>query len=362
MNLPGSLRLSAATLLASTATVAVTAYGTPTEVTFEFPETSVPGLTAGFCVVGADEHVAVISASASAFTSSSSSSSDSSSSSYTYSALPHGSFVDGFHLFQDDTVLKGVTDFNAPCKYGVYLRPNYDASMNGVNSKSKSNSNMNMNSPNKKSNHACSNYPRDADYRGTIHTTINGEECQSWDVQSSSSSSNEGTSSGSIISSNPHAGLESNYCRSPDYEDAAWCYTSADTSTARTDEDRTREYCDIPKCTPAGSSVAITATLVNANAETDGQPNNKNCAMICTVLAPDNDGGWESEYQLVDAGFDRYGNDGQLYMVNDMFNSDVLTLATYCKMVCSAPAPAPKSGSRTGVLLGALRASRLKVR
>ncbi len=72
-----------------------------------------------------------------------------------------------------------------------------------------------------------------ADYRGTISKTWTGRECQRWDVQAPHRHSR-------TPSRYPDAGLEENYCRNPDGEPQAWCYT--------TDGDKRWEYCDIPAC------------------------------------------------------------------------------------------------------------------
>lgn len=72
-----------------------------------------------------------------------------------------------------------------------------------------------------------------ADYRGTISTTQSGKTCQAWDSQSPH---------GHIRTEEnyPNAGLESNYCRNPDGEPVAWCYT--------TDREKRWEFCSVPTC------------------------------------------------------------------------------------------------------------------
>ncbi|KAL7528172.1 hypothetical protein ACHAXR_002301, partial [Thalassiosira sp. AJA248-18] len=72
-----------------------------------------------------------------------------------------------------------------------------------------------------------------ADYRGTISKTVGGIECQAWSSQSPHSH-------GLTPEDNPDAGLDQNYCRNPDGEPRAWCYTSS--SSKRWD------YCDVPSC------------------------------------------------------------------------------------------------------------------
>ena len=78
---------------------------------------------------------------------------------------------------------------------------------------------------------------KQADYRGTIATTVSGKTCQRWDSQSPHSHSNS-------PSDRPLSGLEENYCRNPDGEDTAWCYT--------TDSNTRWEACDVPTCTIGG--------------------------------------------------------------------------------------------------------------
>lgn len=74
---------------------------------------------------------------------------------------------------------------------------------------------------------------RQADYRGTIAITATGKKCQRWDSQHPHNHVNspEGM---------PGAGLEENYCRNPDREPFAWCYTE--------DPDTRWEYCDVTLC------------------------------------------------------------------------------------------------------------------
>jgi hypothetical protein len=80
-----------------------------------------------------------------------------------------------------------------------------------------------------------------ASYRGTQNTTKNGYTCQRWDVTTPNFHTR-------IPSAFPTAGLVNNYCRNPDNEDQAWCYT--------TDGPRW-EYCGIPFCAAAAPAPAI---------------------------------------------------------------------------------------------------------
>ena len=72
-----------------------------------------------------------------------------------------------------------------------------------------------------------------ANYRGTVDFTESGRTCQRWDEQAPHSHSR-------TPENYPNSGLEENYCRNPDGEPSAWCYT--------TDPDVRWEYCDIPDC------------------------------------------------------------------------------------------------------------------
>ena len=71
------------------------------------------------------------------------------------------------------------------------------------------------------------------DYRGSIAMTESGRECQRWDSQ-------EPHEHTRTTENFPNAGLEASYCRNPDDEPRAWCYT--------TDADKRWEYCEIPTC------------------------------------------------------------------------------------------------------------------
>jgi len=71
------------------------------------------------------------------------------------------------------------------------------------------------------------------DYRGTISTTVGGRECQRWDTNSPHSHSR-------TAANYPNSDLVENYCRNPDNEPSAWCYTS--------DPAKRWERCDVPYC------------------------------------------------------------------------------------------------------------------
>jgi len=72
-----------------------------------------------------------------------------------------------------------------------------------------------------------------ADYRGTIAETISGRICQAWGSQTPHTHTK-------TPENYPSAGLEDNYCRNPDEEPGAWCYTM--------DEDKRWELCAVPTC------------------------------------------------------------------------------------------------------------------
>ena len=84
------------------------------------------------------------------------------------------------------------------------------------------------------------------DYRGDISTTVSGRTCQSWGSQSPHSHSR-------TAANYPDKGLgDHNYCRNPDGEPRAWCYT--------TDSAERWEYCDVPSCTPSTTTTSTTTT------------------------------------------------------------------------------------------------------
>jgi len=78
-----------------------------------------------------------------------------------------------------------------------------------------------------------------SDYRGTVAKTISGRTCQRWDSQSPQTHSR-------TYDNYPYSGLVENYCRNPDGEGQAWCYT--------TDDKKRWEYCDVPACDITGPS------------------------------------------------------------------------------------------------------------
>ena len=84
---------------------------------------------------------------------------------------------------------------------------------------------------------ACGSYStKQADYRGTVNVTSSGKTCQAWSSQSPHIHS-------FAPAAYPDSGLDENFCRNPDGEDFAWCYT--------TDPDTRWEYCDVPLCPSA---------------------------------------------------------------------------------------------------------------
>ena len=83
-----------------------------------------------------------------------------------------------------------------------------------------------------------------SDYRGTIAKTVNGRTCQAWNSQSPQTHNR-------TPANYPTAGLDSNYCRNPDGEPSAWCYT--------TDPNVRWEFCAVPVC-PTGTPTTTTST------------------------------------------------------------------------------------------------------
>ena len=84
-------------------------------------------------------------------------------------------------------------------------------------------------------------------YNGNISVTSHGEPCQHWAAQTPHTHSWTG---GPRF---PYFSIEDaeNFCRYPDedvkYFTAPWCYT--------TDPDRRWEYCNVPICEPANTSM-----------------------------------------------------------------------------------------------------------
>nr|XP_039268897.1 uncharacterized protein LOC120343914 isoform X27 [Styela clava] len=97
-----------------------------------------------------------------------------------------------------------------------------------------------------------------ASYRGLVAVTKSGKTCQQWDFQWPHEHSR-------TKDNYPLSGLESNYCRNPDGEEAPWCYT--------TDIDSRWEYCPIPKCSieitsqpqTTATSIAFESTAVTSD-------------------------------------------------------------------------------------------------
>mmetsp|Transcript_19840 Transcript_19840/g.28257 ORF Transcript_19840/g.28257 Transcript_19840/m.28257 type:complete len:559 (-) Transcript_19840:81-1757(-) len=77
---------------------------------------------------------------------------------------------------------------------------------------------------------------KQADYRGNISVTASGKTCQAWGSQTPHSHSR-------TVENYPNSGLDANYCRNPDGESGAWCYTE-DSSTRW-------ELCEVPTCDTA---------------------------------------------------------------------------------------------------------------
>jgi len=72
-----------------------------------------------------------------------------------------------------------------------------------------------------------------AGYRGNTTVTEGGYTCQRWDSQEPHRHSR-------TPQRYPVSGLVENYCRNPDDEPRAWCYT--------TDPNKRWQFCDVPSC------------------------------------------------------------------------------------------------------------------
>ena len=75
------------------------------------------------------------------------------------------------------------------------------------------------------------------DYRGHVQVTVSGRQCQAWTSQSPHTHTR-------TSEKYPSSGLGShNYCRNPDGEPTAWCYT--------TDPSKRWEVCDVGEPQPS---------------------------------------------------------------------------------------------------------------
>lgn len=90
------------------------------------------------------------------------------------------------------------------------------------------------------------------DYRGFVSATKSGLTCQKWTEQSPQSHTR-------TPANFPNAGLgDHNYCRNPDLEIAAWCYTTSPTGPRR-------ELCSVPPCTPTSSPSSMPSSEPSAS-------------------------------------------------------------------------------------------------
>ncbi|XP_013004333.2 plasminogen [Cavia porcellus] len=95
-------------------------------------------------------------------------------------------------------------------------------------------------------------------YRGTSSITVSGKKCQSW-------SSMRPHVHNKTPEKYPDAGLIMNYCRNPDADKSPWCYT--------TDPSVRWEYCNLKKCSEAGSSAVESQPPAQVpSAETTSEP------------------------------------------------------------------------------------------
>ena len=128
---------------------------------------------------------------------------------------------------------------------------------------------------------------KQADYRGSISVTQGGIECQAWTEQSPHPHSR-------TPGNYPNSGLESNYCRNPDGEPRAWCYT--------TDSGTRWDYCDIPSCgtittpspttaqptnAPSTATPTVEPTNAPSTADPTAEPTPEVCltSFLCAVLS-----------------------------------------------------------------------------
>ena len=95
----------------------------------------------------------------------------------------------------------------------------------------------------------CYTSSKAVDYRGFTSTTESGKTCQKWTSQTPHDHSR-------TPSKYPNVGLgDHNYCRNPDGENRAWCYT--------TDPNERWDYCDVgqPQSSCNGMSFPFSGVL-----------------------------------------------------------------------------------------------------
>ena len=89
----------------------------------------------------------------------------------------------------------------------------------------------------------CSCLEYQIDYRGGLFETESGKTCMKWESQDPHSHTR-------TPENYPNSDLISNFCRNPDFEERAWCYT--------TDPNTRWEYCAVERCPPEKCTVGDT--------------------------------------------------------------------------------------------------------
>jgi hypothetical protein len=107
-----------------------------------------------------------------------------------------------------------------------------------------------------------------SDFRGTVAKTVSGRECQRWDQQTPHEHR-------ITYEKYPYSGLEQNYCRNPDGESQAWCYT--------TDPKKRWDYCDIPTC-DVGSPDAPSVCYDYSSLQTDLSPKECTASKVRSLI------------------------------------------------------------------------------
>jgi hypothetical protein len=142
---------------------------------------------------------------------------------------------------------------------------------------------------------------KQADYRGTISVTKSGKECQRWDTQEPHKHNRKRNRF-------PNSNLVENYCRNPDGEDGAWCYT--------TDPNKKFELCDVPVCGIEPPTMAPTSTCAPLAGETCG-------------CADDGQAGYRGTINVTEAGFPCQRWDTKAKMIRRNPNSGLVE--NYCR-------------------------------
>lgn len=160
---------------------------------------------------------------------------------------------------------------------------------------------------------------KQSDYRGEVNVTRTGKTCQKWDSQIPQAHSR-------TDEAYPESGLVDNFCRNPDDERLAWCYT--------TNTSIRWEYCDVPFCEHKDAA----GDDHNRTGEVETHTATSQC-FNCTNLECGSPGIAQTDYR----GFINTTGSGRSCLpwdnitVFDWPNDDILTDSNYCRNPGSMP-------------------------